>query len=171
MDGRITQAESALLVIVACEKQEILDEALLRPGRLNTHVRLTAPLEADLLDILKVHTRSVRSVLHESVSLSSLSRALYFHGATSADVPALVREAVVSAIRESVLALEGCDPAGCGARALRLHSKTAPTPTPESESESHTRGNAELRELGLHIGVLLPRHFETAMSEMFSFPL
>ena len=46
-----------LLVIGMTNRKEMIDEALLRPGRLEVHIEIGLPDEAGRLQILKIHTR------------------------------------------------------------------------------------------------------------------
>ena len=85
-----------LVVLAATNRKEDLDPALLRPGRLDTHVLVPEPdLEAREA-ILEVHTRG--KPLAEDVDLEALAAEL--EGYTGADVEAVVRDASMRAIRE-----------------------------------------------------------------------
>ncbi len=87
-----------VIVLAATNRKDSLDPALLRPGRLETHVHVPQPDESARRDILRVHTRE--KPLATDVDLAALAADL--EGATGADIAALVREASLRAIREFV---------------------------------------------------------------------
>ncbi|ASJ10990.1 AAA family ATPase [Thermococcus sp. P6] len=93
MDG--IQENSGVVVIAATNRPDILDPALLRPGRFDRLILVPAPDEKARLEILKVHTRNVP--LAEEVSLEELARKT--EGYSGADIEALVREAALTAMR------------------------------------------------------------------------
>src|SRR5256886_894711 len=92
-DGR-----KAVVVLAATNRVDILDKALLRPGRFDRHVTVSYPDRAGREAILKVHTR--RTPLHEEVSLEALSRLTT--GMSGADLANLVNEAALSAARQNL---------------------------------------------------------------------
>ena len=92
-DGR-----KAVVVLAATNRVDILDKALLRPGRFDRHITVSHPDRAGREAILKVHTR--RTPLHEEVSLERLSRLTT--GMSGADLANLVNEAALSAARQSL---------------------------------------------------------------------
>jgi cell division protease FtsH len=77
---------------------DILDKALLRPGRFDRHITVSYPDRAGREAILKVHTR--RTPLHEDVSLERLSRMTT--GMSGADLANLVNEAALCAARQNL---------------------------------------------------------------------
>ncbi|MFB6183095.1 MAG: AAA family ATPase [Haloarculaceae archaeon] len=83
-----------LVVVAATNRKDALDPALLRPGRLESHVEVPLPDEGDRRAILAVHTRG--KPLGEDVDLDRLAAAT--EGYSGADLEALVREASLSAI-------------------------------------------------------------------------
>ncbi len=85
-----------LVVLAATNRRESLDPALLRPGRLDTHVLVPEPDQAAREKILEVHTRG--KPLAESFDPASFAAEL--EGYTGADIEALVRDASMTAIRE-----------------------------------------------------------------------
>jgi len=87
-----------LVVLAATNRKEALDPALLRPGRLETHVEVGPPDADARRAILSVHARGVP--LADDVDLDRLATEL--DGATGADIEALLREATMLAIREHV---------------------------------------------------------------------
>jgi len=93
MDG--IERNSGVVVIGATNRPDILDPALLRPGRFDRLVLVPAPDEKARLEILKVHTRRVP--LAKDVDLRELAKRT--EGYSGADLEALVREAALMAMR------------------------------------------------------------------------
>ncbi|RLE80299.1 MAG: AAA family ATPase [Thermoprotei archaeon] len=94
MDG-ITMLKN-VIVLAATNRPDILDPALLRPGRFDRIIYVPPPDKAARLEIFKVHTR--RMPLAEDVSLESLAEQT--EGYTGADIAAVCREAAMTALRE-----------------------------------------------------------------------
>ncbi len=94
MDG--IQTLKNVVVIGATNRADIIDPALLRPGRFDRIIYVPPPDKKSRLEILKVHTRKVP--LAEDVDLERL--AALTEGYSGADLEALVREAVILALRE-----------------------------------------------------------------------
>jgi cell division protease FtsH len=93
MDG-FTGAEG-VIVVAATNRPEILDAALLRPGRFDRRVAVSPPDQAGRRKILEVHTRSVP--LGDDVDLGALAGST--PGMVGADLRNLVNEAALSAAR------------------------------------------------------------------------
>ncbi|MEO8694963.1 MAG: ATP-dependent zinc metalloprotease FtsH [Acidimicrobiales bacterium] len=93
MDG-FTGSEG-VIVLAATNRPEILDSALLRPGRFDRRVVVSPPDQVGRQQILEVHTRSVP--LDEAVDLSSLASTTA--GMVGADLKNLVNEAALLAAR------------------------------------------------------------------------
>lgn len=87
-----------VVVIAATNRPDIIDPALLRPGRLDRVILVPVPDEKARLDIFKIHTRSMN--LAEDVNLEELAKKT--EGYTGADIEALCREAAMLAVRESI---------------------------------------------------------------------
>ncbi len=87
-----------VIVIGATNRPDILDPALLRPGRFDRIVYVPVPEKEGRLQILKIHTSKMP--LDKSVSLEELSEKT--EGFTGADMEALVREAAMLALRENM---------------------------------------------------------------------
>ncbi|MEM3280757.1 MAG: CDC48 family AAA ATPase [Saccharolobus sp.] len=96
MDG-IENLEN-VAVIAATNRPDILDPALLRPGRFEKLIYVPPPDKKARIEILKVHTKNI--VIAEDVSLEDIAERT--EGYTGADLAALVREAAMRAIRESM---------------------------------------------------------------------
>ncbi|MHA1577210.1 MAG: CDC48 family AAA ATPase, partial [Candidatus Thorarchaeota archaeon] len=85
-----------VLVIGATNRADILDPAVLRPGRFDGVVYVPPPEKEARLAILKVHTKAMP--LAEDVDLELLSETT--EGFTGADIEGLVREAAMAAVRD-----------------------------------------------------------------------
>jgi len=96
MDG--FDATSAVIVLAATNRADILDPALLRPGRFDRQVSVDPPERAGREAILRVHARNVP--LADSVDLAALSRATA--GMVGADLANLVNEAALLAAKRSL---------------------------------------------------------------------
>lgn len=88
-------ARQAVVVLAATNRVDILDKALLRPGRFDRRITVSLPDRTGREAILKVHTRA--TPLHEDVSLQRLARLTT--GMSGADLANLVNEASLSAAR------------------------------------------------------------------------
>ncbi|WP_276256904.1 AAA family ATPase [Halomontanus rarus] len=85
-----------LVVLAATNRKDFIDPALLRPGRLDTHVLVPEPDLEAREKILEVHARG--KPLADDLDVSELAADL--EGYTGADLEALVRDASMKAIRE-----------------------------------------------------------------------
>nr|WP_272481019.1 proteasome-activating nucleotidase [Methanopyrus kandleri] len=83
-------------VIAATNRKDILDPALLRPGRFDRHIKIPLPDEEGRYEIFKIHTRDMN--LAEDVDLQKLAKIT--EGASGADIKAICTEAGMMAIRE-----------------------------------------------------------------------
>ncbi|MFH5798996.1 CDC48 family AAA ATPase [Haladaptatus sp. CMAA 1911] len=86
-----------LVVLAATNRREAIDPALLRPGRLESHIEIPAPGEEGRRKILSVHAGD--KPLADDIDLDALADEL--EGYTGADIEALVRGASMRAIREA----------------------------------------------------------------------
>ncbi|HEX6713128.1 MAG TPA: ATP-dependent metallopeptidase FtsH/Yme1/Tma family protein, partial [Thermoleophilaceae bacterium] len=93
MDG--FEVGTNVIVLGATNRPEVLDSALLRPGRFDRRIAVQAPDKGGRVEILKIHTRSVP--LAESVDLDQIASST--PGATGADLALLVNEAALFAAR------------------------------------------------------------------------
>jgi transitional endoplasmic reticulum ATPase len=100
LDG--VEERKGVFVLAATNRLDRIDPALLRPGRFDSLVELTAPSQEERLAILKVHLRRVP--LANDVDLDALAQ--NSGGLVGADIEALCREAAFSAIRDLVAAQE-----------------------------------------------------------------
>jgi cell division protease FtsH len=93
MDG--FSPNESVIVIAATNRPDVLDSALLRPGRFDRHVTIDRPTWQGRLDILKVHTRN--KPLGDDVNLEEIARKMI--GMTGADLRNLANEAALLASR------------------------------------------------------------------------
>jgi cell division protease FtsH len=100
MDG--FEGHEAVVVLAATNRPDVLDPALLRPGRFDRHVTLDLPDRKDRVAILAVHVRKVP--LAADVDLTTLAAAT--PGLSGADLRNLVNEAAIFAAREGVARVE-----------------------------------------------------------------
>ena len=100
MDG--IEENSGVVVVAATNRPDILDPALLRPGRFDRLILVPAPDERARLEILRVHTRRVP--LSEDVNLKEIAKMT--EGYSGADLEALVREAALMTLRRAVAGRE-----------------------------------------------------------------
>lgn len=85
-------------VIAATNRVDILDPALVRPGRFDRHIKVEAPDEKARLAIFKVHTGKMP--LAKDVDLEKLAK--ISEGYVGADIEAVSREAVMLALRDNL---------------------------------------------------------------------
>ncbi len=93
MDG--FDSSKGLLVMAATNRPEILDPALLRPGRFDRRVIVDKPDLKGRINILKVHSKDVK--LDESVNFKDI--ALATSGAVGADLANMMNEAAITAVK------------------------------------------------------------------------
>jgi cell division protease FtsH len=103
MDGFSPQDN--VIVLGATNRPEVLDPALLRPGRFDRRIAVQAPDKPGRVQILRIHTRSVP--LDEDVDLEQLAATT--PGMTGADLALLVNEAALFAARHSEVAVHQHD--------------------------------------------------------------
>ena len=94
MDG--FSGHEAVIILAATNRPDVLDPALLRPGRFDRHVVLELPDRNDRIAILKVHTRKVP--LADDVSLENIAAGT--PGFSGADLKNLVNEAAMLTARD-----------------------------------------------------------------------
>jgi cell division protease FtsH len=94
MDG--FDSRTGVILLAATNRPEILDPALLRPGRFDRHVVVDKPDLAGREAILKIHSQGVK--LREDVDLGKVARST--PGFVGADLANLVNEAALRAVRE-----------------------------------------------------------------------
>ena len=94
MDG--FDNDSGVIVMAATNRVDMLDKALLRPGRFDRHVNVTLPERKDRLEILKVHFKNKPT--NKNVKLEEL--AAKTAGSSGADLANIANEAAITAARE-----------------------------------------------------------------------
>lgn len=94
MDGFDTS--KGILILGATNRPEILDKALLRPGRFDRRIIVDKPDLKGRVDILKVHAKDV--AMDETVDFDSI--ALATSGAVGSDLANMINEAAINAVKE-----------------------------------------------------------------------
>ena len=103
MDG--FEATEGIVILAATNRPDVLDTALLRPGRFDRQIIVPLPEFEERLAILKVHSRDKR--MGTDVDLETMARAT--PGMSGADLANLVNEAALFAVRRESLAIERID--------------------------------------------------------------
>ncbi len=93
MDG--FDNDTGVIVIAATNRVDMLDKALLRPGRFDRHVNVTLPERKDRVEILKVHFKN--KPVAEDVNIDAL--AAKTAGSSGADLANIANEAAITAAR------------------------------------------------------------------------
>ncbi|KAL5268907.1 hypothetical protein ACHWQZ_G002665 [Mnemiopsis leidyi] len=99
MDGM--NSRKSVFIIGATNRIDIIDPAILRPGRLDKTLFVSLPNPEERLAILQTITRSGKPKLHPDVSLSEIADAS--QGYTGADLSAIVREASIICLKAEML--------------------------------------------------------------------
>lgn len=103
MDG--FSGSEGVIVLAATNRPDVLDPALLRPGRFDRSITVHAPDQVGRREILRVHTRKVS--LAPDADLEQLARAT--PGMTGAELANLVNEAALLAVRRGHVAVDAQD--------------------------------------------------------------
>ncbi|BCJ92972.1 ATP-dependent zinc metalloprotease FtsH [Anaerocolumna cellulosilytica] len=94
MDG--FDSSKGLVILAATNRPEVLDKALLRPGRFDRRVIVDKPDLKGRVDILKVHAKDV--LMHDSVDLDAIGLAT--SGAVGSDLANMINEAAILAVKQ-----------------------------------------------------------------------
>ncbi|MCR5197057.1 MAG: ATP-dependent zinc metalloprotease FtsH [Pseudobutyrivibrio sp.] len=94
MDG--FDSNKGLLILAATNRPEVLDKALLRPGRFDRRIIVDRPDQKGRLEILKVHAKDVK--MDESVDLDAI--ALASVGLVGSDLANIINEAAILAVKD-----------------------------------------------------------------------
>ena len=94
MDGFDTS--KGIVILAATNRPEVLDKALLRPGRFDRRIIVDKPDLKGRLEVLKVHAKNV--LMHDSVDLDSIAMAT--SGAVGSDLANIINEAAILAVKE-----------------------------------------------------------------------
>ena len=103
MDG--FDSDSGVIVMAATNRVDMLDKALLRPGRFDRHVNVTLPERKDRLEILKVHFKG--KPVEANVDLEAMAKKTV--GSSGADLANIANEAAITAAREGHKAISNAD--------------------------------------------------------------
>jgi vesicle-fusing ATPase len=133
MDG-IAADSVRILVIGATNRLDLLDPALLRPGRLDRIVRVDLPDRAGRLAILKIHTAN--KPLHQSANLERLAGQTF--GFSGAHLESLANEAAILALRQGAELVE------------QAHLEEAVDKVILGEKLSRLPGRGELERIAVH---------------------
>ena len=133
MDG--FNKTEGVIVLAATNRPDILDPALLRPGRFDRQIQVSEPDVKGREEILKVHAKGKR--LAEDVDLKTLARVT--PGFTGADLSNLLNEAAILAARENrpMLTMNDLNEA-----MMKIHMGP--------EKRSHVPSRKDLRETAIH---------------------
>lgn len=137
MDGFLPT--EMVIVLAATNRPDVLDAALLRPGRFDRHVTIDRPTWQGRLAILKVHTRN--KPLADNVNLEQVARKMI--GMTGADLRNLTNEAALLATREGKSKIDRSDFDRAADRVL-IGPKREEVLTPEDKRRTayHEAGHA-----------------------------
>lgn len=103
MDG--FDSSKGIFILAATNRPEILDKALLRPGRFDRRIIVDRPDLKGRINILKVHSRNV--ALDDSVDLEAI--ALATSGAVGSDLANMINEAAINAVKHGRQAISQAD--------------------------------------------------------------
>ena len=103
MDG--FKANSGVIIMAATNRPEILDQALIRPGRFDRQIQVNLPTEPGRLEILKIHTRNMP--LGSDVNLARLAKITA--GFSGAELANIANEASLLAIRQQAATIAMAD--------------------------------------------------------------
>jgi transitional endoplasmic reticulum ATPase len=150
MDG--LEDLKGVVVIGATNRPDIIDEALLRPGRFDRILEVPLPDREARKEILMIHTK--RKPLDHTVNIDRLVELT--EGYTGADIAAITNAAAMSAVKEYLV--DSKDKKGPDA--------TSPIPkgtNEEGQAGKNDEKDKELKKQGLKISM---RHFETAVHKI-----
>lgn len=137
MDGFLPN--EAVIVIAATNRPDVLDAALLRPGRFDRHVTVDRPTVQGRLEILKVHVRN--KPLADDVDLERVARKAF--NMSGADLRNLANEAAIHAARDGKERIDNTDFDRAAERIL-LGARREGTHTPDERRRTayHEAGHA-----------------------------
>lgn len=158
MDG--FEATEGIVILAATNRPDVLDTALLRPGRFDRQIIVPLPEFEERLAILKVHSRDKR--MGTEVDLEKMARAT--PGMSGADLANLVNEAALFAVRRESLAIERIDFENARDRVVMgaLRESLVLNPEEKRATAYHEGGHAVLAVVlphsdPLHKVTILPR--------------
>lgn len=133
MDG-FESAQSPVVVLAATNIPDVLDKALLRPGRFDLRIDVPFPDEASRLEILKIHARNVR--LDVDVDLAVIANKTA--GFSGADLANLINQAALIASRNNRDVVVAQDLEAALQKILQSHESIAPA-QPSQKTTSRAR--------------------------------
>ena len=100
IDG--VEALNDIIVIGMTNRKDLIDEAILRPGRLELHIEVNLPDEKGRLQIFNIHTKKMREnkVLDDDVDLAKLAKMTKNY--TGADIESMVKLATSNALSQGI---------------------------------------------------------------------
>lgn len=102
MDGIYTSDNPKILIVAATNRKEMLDSALLRPGRFDRHIQVDLPDKKGRKHILDIHAKN--KPLSEHVSLDKVAEESY--GLSGAQLESVMNEAAIYAMRDEKTEIE-----------------------------------------------------------------
>lgn len=99
MDG--FKANSGVVIMAATNRPEILDQALIRPGRFDRQIQVNLPAESGRLEILTIHTQTMP--LHDDVDLGRIAKVT--SGFSGAELANIANEASLLAVRRNAVTI------------------------------------------------------------------
>ncbi|OPA81567.1 ATPase [Paenibacillus selenitireducens] len=102
MDGIYSNTVPRILIIAATNRKEMLDSALLRPGRFDRHIRVDLPDKKGRLHILNIH--AANKPMDEEVNLDKIADQSF--GFSGAQLESVMNEAAIYAMREAKGSIE-----------------------------------------------------------------
>ncbi|MBO8125955.1 MAG: AAA family ATPase [Firmicutes bacterium] len=134
MDGISTDDDIRILVLGATNRPDLLDDALMRPGRFDRVVKVDLPDKEGRLHILQIHTAG--KPIDPEVSLEAISRETF--GFSGAHLESLVNEAAILAMRD-------------GSRTIKMsHFREAVDKVMLGEKLDRRPSKAERRRIAIH---------------------
>ncbi|CAG9770982.1 unnamed protein product [Ceutorhynchus assimilis] len=138
MDG--VEGRKGVFLLAASNRPDIIDPAVLRPGRLDKILYVGLPSREDRVDILKAITKNGdKPKLDEDVDLKSIGTSEQTKGYTGADLAALVREASVLALKEIMLAGDLSKPLAVSSRHFVKASEKIRPSVPEKDQKHYEK--------------------------------
>lgn len=144
MDGMVTTTSPLVLVMAATNRADILDSALLRPGRFDRQIKVDLPDKEGRLHILHIMTKG--KPLHPEVNLEHVARETF--GFSGAQLESLCNEAAIAALRSGEKEITQ-DMFRDSVDKVLMGEKTGKRPTPEELQRVavHELGHAIVSEL------------------------
>ncbi|MGU3470260.1 AAA family ATPase [Paenibacillus sp. D51F] len=102
MDGIHTNEAPRILLIAATNRKEMLDSALLRPGRFDRHIGVDLPDKKGRLHILNIHSKN--KPLHDEVNMEKIAEESF--GFSGAQLESVLNEGAIYAMREGLALVE-----------------------------------------------------------------